>query len=67
MHKWNLEFVAKSSEGRRYDQLDAEIDRALRFKTNASRGGVIERVALERRLAEVERAHEREHARRGER
>jgi len=29
--------------------------------------GVIERVALERRLAEVEHAHEREHARRGER
>jgi 3-deoxy-7-phosphoheptulonate synthase len=31
VHKWNLEFVAKSSEGRRYDQLAAEIDRALRF------------------------------------
>lgn len=29
--------------------------------------GVIERSALERRLAEVERAHEQEHARRGER
>jgi 3-deoxy-7-phosphoheptulonate synthase len=31
VHKWNLEFVAGSREGERYDQLAAEIDRALRF------------------------------------
>jgi 3-deoxy-7-phosphoheptulonate synthase len=31
VHQWNLEFVATSLEGRRYDQLAAEIDRALRF------------------------------------
>ena len=31
VHQWNLEFVATSREGRRYDQLAAEIDRALRF------------------------------------
>jgi 3-deoxy-7-phosphoheptulonate synthase len=31
VHKWNLEFVAKSREGQRYDQLASEIDRALRF------------------------------------
>jgi 3-deoxy-7-phosphoheptulonate synthase len=31
VHQWNLEFVASSSEGRRYDVLAGEIDRALRF------------------------------------
>ncbi len=31
VHQWNLDFVASSSQGRRYDQLAAEIDRALRF------------------------------------
>src|SRR5258708_6602929 len=31
VHQRNLEFVAKSREGRRYDQLASEIDRALRF------------------------------------
>lgn len=31
VHAWNQEFVASSAEGRRYDQLAAEIDRALRF------------------------------------
>ena len=31
MHAWNLEFVASSREGRRYEQLAHEIDRALRF------------------------------------
>ncbi len=31
VHAWNQEFVASSPEGRRYDQLAAEIDRALRF------------------------------------
>ena len=31
MHAWNLEFVASSREGRRYEQLAQEIDRALRF------------------------------------
>ncbi len=31
VHQWNLDFVASSRQGRRYDQLAAEIDRALRF------------------------------------
>ena len=31
MHQWNLEFVASSREGRRYEVLADEIDRALRF------------------------------------
>ena len=30
-HQWNLEFIASRSEGRRYDELAQEIDRALRF------------------------------------
>src|SRR4051794_1793787 len=31
IHKWNLEFVRTSRQGRRYEELSAEIDRALRF------------------------------------
>ena len=31
VHAWNQEFVASSPEGRRYEQLAAEIDRALQF------------------------------------
>ncbi|MDQ2677945.1 MAG: 3-deoxy-7-phosphoheptulonate synthase class II [Actinomycetota bacterium] len=31
VHQWNQEFVAASPEGRRYEQLAQEIDRALRF------------------------------------
>jgi len=31
VHAWNQEFVATSAEGRRYEQLAAEIERALRF------------------------------------
>jgi 3-deoxy-7-phosphoheptulonate synthase len=31
VHGWNQEFVASSNEGRRYEQLAEEIDRALRF------------------------------------
>ena len=31
VHQWNQEFVASSPEGRRYDQLAQEIERALRF------------------------------------
>jgi 3-deoxy-7-phosphoheptulonate synthase len=31
VHAWNQEFVASSSEGRRYERLAGEIDRALRF------------------------------------
>ena len=31
VHAWNLEFVGSSPEGRRYDVLAGEIDRALRF------------------------------------
>jgi 3-deoxy-7-phosphoheptulonate synthase len=31
VHVWNQQFVATSSEGRRYDAIAAEIERALRF------------------------------------
>ncbi len=31
VHQWNQEFVASSSEGRRYERIAKEIDRALRF------------------------------------
>jgi 3-deoxy-7-phosphoheptulonate synthase len=31
VHTWNQQFVATSAEGRRYDQVAAEIDRAMRF------------------------------------
>jgi 3-deoxy-7-phosphoheptulonate synthase len=31
VHRWNLEFVASSEEGQRYERLATEIDRALRF------------------------------------
>src|SRR3954465_15853673 len=31
VHAWNQEFVATSREGRRYDSIAAEIERALRF------------------------------------
>ncbi len=31
VHQWNLEFVASSPEGRHYEQVASEIDRALRF------------------------------------
>jgi 3-deoxy-7-phosphoheptulonate synthase len=31
VHQWNLEFVGSSTQGRRYDVLAGEIDRALRF------------------------------------
>ncbi len=31
VHAWNLEYVASSGEGRRYEALAQEIDRALRF------------------------------------
>jgi 3-deoxy-7-phosphoheptulonate synthase len=31
VHQWNLEFIATRREGRRYEELAAEIDRALRF------------------------------------
>jgi 3-deoxy-7-phosphoheptulonate synthase len=31
VHKWNQEFVASSTEGRRYERIASEIDRALRF------------------------------------
>jgi 3-deoxy-7-phosphoheptulonate synthase len=31
VHAWTQEFVASSPEGRRYDQIAGEIDRALRF------------------------------------
>jgi len=31
VHSWNLEFLATSPEGRRFEQIAEEIDRALRF------------------------------------
>jgi 3-deoxy-7-phosphoheptulonate synthase len=31
VHAWNQEFVASSAEGRRYERIAGEIDRALRF------------------------------------
>jgi 3-deoxy-7-phosphoheptulonate synthase len=31
VHNWNLEFVATSPQGRAYEQIASEIDRALRF------------------------------------
>ena len=31
VHLWNQQFVASSAEGRRYERIAAEIDRALRF------------------------------------
>ncbi len=31
VHQWNQEFVASSTEGRRYERIASEIDRALRF------------------------------------
>ena len=31
VHQWNQQFVRSSTEGRRYEQIAAEIDRALRF------------------------------------
>ncbi|HXV57113.1 MAG TPA: 3-deoxy-7-phosphoheptulonate synthase class II [Gaiellaceae bacterium] len=31
VHEWNQEFVASSPQGRRYEQLASEIERALRF------------------------------------
>lgn len=31
VHNWNLEFVSMSSQGRRYDEMAGDIDRALRF------------------------------------
>src|SRR5262249_9066585 len=30
-HQWNLQFIASRREGRRYDELAQEIERALRF------------------------------------
>ncbi len=33
VHQWNQQFVASSAEGRRYDRIASEIDRALRFMT----------------------------------
>jgi 3-deoxy-7-phosphoheptulonate synthase len=33
VHKWNQQFVASSAEGRRYERIAGEIDRALRFMT----------------------------------
>ena len=33
VHEWNQEFVRSSAEGRRYEQVANEIERALRFMT----------------------------------
>src|SRR3954447_14597975 len=49
VHAWNQEFVASSPEGRRYEQLAGEIERALRFMAACG----IDLVS-ERRLHEVD-------------
>ena len=43
VHAWNQEFVAASAEGRRYDQVAAGIDRALRFMAACGLDTTIER------------------------
>jgi 3-deoxy-7-phosphoheptulonate synthase len=49
VHLWNQEFVASSPEGRRYERLASEIERALRFMAAC---GID--LAAERRLHEVD-------------
>jgi 3-deoxy-7-phosphoheptulonate synthase len=49
VHAWNKDFVASSPEGRRYDLLAAEIERALKFMAAC---GID--LAQERRLHEVD-------------
>ena len=49
VHLWNQEFVASSPEGRRYEQLASEIERALRFMAAC---GID--LTAERRLHEVD-------------
>jgi 3-deoxy-7-phosphoheptulonate synthase len=49
VHEWNQEFVASSPEGRRYEQLATEIERALRFMAAC---GID--LASERQLHEVD-------------
>lgn len=49
VHAWNKDFVASSPEGRRYDLLAAEIERALKFMAAC---GID--LAAERRLHEVD-------------
>jgi 3-deoxy-7-phosphoheptulonate synthase len=49
VHLWNQEFVASSPEGRRYERLAGEIERALRFMAAC---GID--LAAERRLHEVD-------------
>ena len=49
VHLWNKDFVASSPEGRRYDQLAREIERALNFMAAC---GID--LAAERRLHEVD-------------
>ncbi len=50
VHMWNQEFVAASAEGRRYDAIAEEIDRALRFMracgVDLSEGAPIHQVDL---------------------
>jgi 3-deoxy-7-phosphoheptulonate synthase len=49
VHEWNREFVATSNEGRRYDAIANEIDRAMRFMAAC---GID--LSAERRLHEVD-------------
>ena len=49
VHLWNQEFVASSPEGRRYEQVASEIERALRFMAAC---GID--LSAERRLHEVD-------------
>lgn len=50
IHAWNLEFATASSEGARYEQVAAEIERALRFMAacgiDLGREGVLHEVDL---------------------
>lgn len=55
VHAWNQEFVASSPEGRRYDALAGEIDRALRFMSAC---GIDLEAELQLHQVDVYTAHE---------
>jgi 3-deoxy-7-phosphoheptulonate synthase len=55
VHAWNQEFVASSPEGRRYEMLASEIDRALRFMSAC---GIDLEAELQLHQVDVFTAHE---------
>jgi 3-deoxy-7-phosphoheptulonate synthase len=55
VHQWNLEFVGSSREGRRYEVLAGEIDRALRFMRAC---GIILEDELQLHQTDVYTSHE---------